>query len=152
LVLAFPFCPAGGIAGGFCFTDCAVEERGLVQSAHEIHESVKLLLARALKTQAGCILSVGSLDTVRGILFSCSLFVDSAVLNCFLSFYRRQKVIPTSQLLLALSDSSAGVSSCNSINVCSRKFKSSRSHPCGKEKGIYLHFCRPIHVLSRNFN
>lgn len=68
---------------GFCFTDCAAEECGLVQSAHEVNEFVKLLLARSLKTQAGCNLSMGSLDTARGVLFSCSFFLGFLFFSSF---------------------------------------------------------------------
>lgn len=59
---------------GFCFSDCATEERGLVQIGHGVKEIVKLLLARSLKTQAHYSLSVGSLDTARGVSISCSVF------------------------------------------------------------------------------
>lgn len=58
----------------FCLTDCDVEQCGLMQHAHGVNEFVKLLLARSLKTQAGCYLPMGSLDTARGVLFSCSVF------------------------------------------------------------------------------
>lgn len=152
LVLAFSLRPAGGTEVGFCSTDCAAAEHGLVQSAYGVNTFLKLLLARSLKTQAGCNLSMGSLDTARGVLFSCSPFLGSAVLNCFLLFYQRQQVILTSQLLLSHSESSAGVSNCNSTNICSRKLWVQKVIPVQKEREYICISAGLLHVLSRNFN
>lgn len=58
---------------GFCFSDCLIEERGLVQTGHRVKEIVELLLAGSLTTQSHCSLSVGYLDTARDVLISCSV-------------------------------------------------------------------------------
>lgn len=53
---------------------CLIEECGLEQSGHRVKEIVELLLAGSLKIQSHCSLSMGSFDTARDVLISCSVF------------------------------------------------------------------------------